>query len=227
MARTRKKRRTEEEVRTLALDMAKEGPFAPADLAEKAGFSGNRARQILEGLGEKKKLVILGLRKSPRGKPANLWGFAGTKVSEADKQPRPRNKTGAAKKVARPARSAGVAPGPRSAKVVSAVDPGLVLSLRRVFDRIFVHGFEVQGPAGLTFHVRLGGAERPQVAKGRKTRKARKARGRPAKASGAESPKASAPEKKAPARPARKPGGNRKLPVAAAAPEAATPPAPN
>lgn len=194
MARTRRKRRTEDQVRALALELAKSGPFAPGELAEKAGFSGNRARQVLESLGEKKKLVILDQRKSSRGKPANLWGFPGTKVTDADRAARP----GTGRKVRSVARRAtsGVTVAAKArplARVTSPLDPGLVVSLRRVLDRLSVHGFEIEGPAGLTFSVRLGGGVLAKPAagtgKGKRRRSRRRSKAVKAAAPVAETPK--------------------------------------
>lgn len=87
--RTVRQRRALEESEQIARKLAAKGPFTSGKFAHTAGFTPNRARQLLESYKQAGWLTELGKRPSTRGKPAVLWGAPGTTLTEKD-QRRPR-----------------------------------------------------------------------------------------------------------------------------------------
>lgn len=179
------KRRSLEDVLKDAATFAKKKPFTAQELAAHLGVTPNRARQVLEELSKSKVAAELGKRNSLRGKPATLWGVPGTKLSEADMAARaaPRRKA-RAPKAERAVRGAG------RGKAAGAVDTraldAAVARLEALIDQVLEDGVVVEGPGGIEFTVRLGGA-RPRRGAAGKRAAGRKAPGRkkaPGKAAG-------------------------------------------
>jgi len=144
-------RRSQEEIRSLVLELADQGPFTSQDLASFVGFTTNRARQALEGLKESGEVAVLGQRKSRRGKPSTLWGRPGTEVSEEDQTARPpakkaKTKTArSAPKKSAPSGAPGVAPLP--------LGVGFLGALAAFLER----GVEIEDPRGEVYTIRLAG----------------------------------------------------------------------
>lgn len=154
MAKARRKRRTTTEVLAVAMQLAEKGAFTPHDLATKVGFGTGRARQVLEGM-TGKKLVVLGKRRSPRGKPAVLWGLPGTKLKRSDTEPRGKPAGGTREQKTEGSRETG---------------PSLGAALGSFFGELVSKGLEITGPAGITFRVRIGGEAEEAPVKIRKRR---------------------------------------------------------
>lgn len=197
MPRTKRPRKRNQDLKGLLQKISQRGAFTPAELAAAAGFSQNRARQVLEEVRGSKLVVPLGQRRSVRGKPATLWGRPGTRLSAADLKARPRS--------------------PRSEPKVRRAnsDPGALGPLLDFFTALIQRGIQVTGPAGLSFHLAIA----PQGPSEKRPRKpTRRRRARPAAPKPPAKPAAKPPEtptppaptkpkkaKAAPAKPKRKP----------------------
>lgn len=143
--RRRRTRRRIEDAVAQAMELAEKGPFTPQELAAVVGFTPNRARQLLGQLQVGGQVDVLGSRKSLRGKPSQLWGTPGTKLTDEDRRARPSPKAKKDRRTTdRPAPTAPVEAAPAE--------------LGGFFGRLWQaleSGLEVEDPEGRVYTIRL------------------------------------------------------------------------
>lgn len=133
-------RRSLSDTIAFVLKLTKAGPVTPQRLASELRVTGNRARQILEALRDEDRLEIVGKTQGGRGKPANIYGTPGMKLTASDVA-RLSRRTSAAASVS------------LKSKDVASVSEGS--AIEALLKAIETRGLEVVGPGGIKFTVRF------------------------------------------------------------------------